>query len=122
MFRRRKLVWLIPAVYLAAPIVFLTGCGGRVSRPVEAVTAYDGLLDCEHLQAEKEVNRDRARGLTGEQKLDTFNSLGLLIMTGPIFLNLKDSEKTELRAFAAREQVLDGLIAKKGCTGANTRS
>jgi hypothetical protein len=90
----------------------LSGCGGRVSRPVAAHEPYDDQLDCAHLTAEKSVNTALARDLTGEQANDANNNLGQLLLN-PLFLNLSGSEQRELEAFAAREKVLDQLIARK---------
>ncbi len=95
-----------------AMLTLLAGCGGRVSRPVAATNAYDDQLSCTHLHAEKDVNAARARDLAGEQRNDLGNDVGLLLIS-PLFLNLSGSEQRELRAFAARDQVLDGLIARK---------
>ena len=103
-----------PACLLALALL-LPGCGGRVSRPVATTNPYDDQLSCTHLQAEKAVNAARARDLAGEQHNDAGNDVGFLLIS-PLFLNLSGSEQTELRAFAARDQVLDRLIAAK-CAG-----
>ena len=90
----------------------LGGCGGRVSRPVAATNTYDDQLSCTHLLAEKDVNAARARDLAGEQHNDVGNNIGFLVFS-PLFLNLSGSEQVELRAYAAREKVLDQMIARK---------
>jgi len=110
MFPRARLFFVATACFVVS--FLLVGCGGRASRPVAVNTPYDDRLDCAHLQAEKSVNATRAHDLLGEQHNDLNNSLGFLVWN-PLFIDLSDSEQQEIRAFAAREKVLDTLIAQR---------
>jgi hypothetical protein len=95
---------------IIAANIFIAGCGGRVARPVAITTPYDSQLDCDHLAAEKTVNAARARDLAGEQNNDVKNDIGFLLFS-PLFVNLSGTEQTELRAYAARETVLNKIMA-----------
>lgn len=97
-------------------VLSLDSCGGRVARPVSATTPYDSQLTCEHITAERTVNDARIADLKGEEHDDIDNDVGFAIgmgLTGAIFLDTSDAEKSEIKALHARNAVLDDLMAKK---------
>jgi hypothetical protein len=98
------------------PTLLLSACGGRSSHPVEATTAHDAQLSCDHLHAERRVNDARIADLDGERKGDSDNNVGKVIGQGAVgilFLDLSDSEKKEIQAFQARNKVLDQMVAER---------
>jgi hypothetical protein len=101
-----------PSICGAVLLTFLAACGGRVSRPVAATNDYDDRLSCEQLKGEKAVNAARVQDLVGEKKQAENNNIGMLLVD-PMFLDLSDSERKEMRAFAERDKVLDKLIQEK---------
>lgn len=92
----------------------LAGCGGRVARPVEAMTPLDGRLTCTHIVEEIRVNNARAADLAGEKDAQSGNNAGL-ILVAPMFINLDNTEGREVQALHARNQVLADLASKKAC-------
>lgn len=92
----------------------LVGCGARRAEPVEKVRATDSQLTCDHLAAERKVNLVRAQDLLQEKNAQEGNNIGILLIN-PFFLDLSDTEQTEVRALHARNQHLDRLMQKKNC-------
>jgi hypothetical protein len=107
---------VLRALALVMVVGAVTACGGRVANPVSAANPWDGQLDCVHLKAELDVNRARVADLAGEAKNSAANNVGLFLVN-PLFLDLKDSEKAEIRAFAEREKTLKRLMDEKSCSG-----
>jgi hypothetical protein len=98
------------------PAAILAGCGGRSSHPIEAATAFDAQLSCDHLRAERQVNDLRIADLQGEKDNDGTNNVGKVVgqgVVGIMFLDLSDSEKKEIEAFQARNKVLDQMLAER---------
>jgi len=100
------------AAFVIASLVWLAGCGGRVSHPVEAVTDHDDRLSCDQLRAERRVNDSRMADLRDEKQNAEMNNVGLVVVS-PLFFDLSSSEGKEIVALAARNQTLDALIAKR---------
>jgi hypothetical protein len=98
------------AVSIIVVMLALAACGGRVSNPVAATTAYDGKLSCDHLRAERRVNEARIADLEKEKSNAEGNSVGMLLVS-PLFVDFSHSEGKEIDAFRERNKVLDGLIA-----------
>ncbi|MBB6251338.1 hypothetical protein [Nitrospirillum iridis] len=104
-------------VIATALFVGLSGCGGRVANPVKAVNAYDDQLSCDHLRAELQVNQAHILDLNGERAADRQHNVGQLLV-GPMFIDLSDSEKKEIKALEARDTVLNGYLAQRCPTDA----
>lgn len=104
----------LAAAGLALALGLLAACGGRIARPVEATTPLDGRLTCTHISEEIRVNNARTMDLGSEKDAQAGNNAGL-ILVAPMFVNLGDTEGTEIQALHARNQVLLDLGAKKGC-------
>jgi hypothetical protein len=102
-------------------VVCVAGCGGRVSMPVKLVQPLDDVLTCDHLQAEYENNLKRMHELAGEradQMRDNIGWTASFLTAGPIFLDLKDTEKKEGKALAERNVRLHDLAVAKTCSSA----
>ena len=101
-------------VLAAIAAVTLYGCGGRVAMPVALVRDVDPQLSCDHLQAEYDNNARRSLELSGESSAKVGDNLGLLLVS-PLFLDLSDTQKVELKALVARNDRLKSLASAKGC-------
>jgi len=112
----RKLTWAPIGAPIGAAILAVTlcGCGGRAAMPVSLVRDVDPQLGCEHLQAEYDNNARRSIELSGESAAKVGDNLGLLLVS-PLFLDLSDTQKVELKALIARNERLETLAAGKGC-------
>ena len=97
---------------ILAVCLLVAGCGGRVARPVAATNDYDDQLTCDHLHAEREVNDSKLTDLTQERHHDNANNVGM-VLVGPLFIDLSDSERKEAEALVKRNAVLDQLIVRK---------
>jgi hypothetical protein len=95
----------------------VAGCGGRVSRPVALTTTLDQQLSCAHLKAEYENNMFRIDELVGERHAQMRDNVGFaaLLLSGPLFLDLKDTEKKEIAALMDRNTRLGQLGTNKSC-------
>ena len=98
----------------AIAAVTLCGCGGRAAMPVSVVRDIDPQLTCDHLQAEYDNNARRGVELSGESAEKVGDNLGLLLVS-PLFLDLSDTQKVELKALVDRNERLKTLAAAKGC-------
>ncbi len=98
----------------AVAAAMLCGCGGRVALPVPLVRDIDPQLTCDHLQAEYDNNARRSLELSGESAAKVGDNLGLLLVS-PLFLDLSDTQKVELKALVDRNERLKTLAAGKGC-------
>ena len=92
----------------------LAACGGRTSHPVEATTAHDDQLSCDHLQAELAVNSRHIEDLRAEKDSDENNNIGILVTT-PLWMDFSDSEDKEIQGLQNRNAVLSDIIARKHC-------
>lgn len=94
--------------------LLLTGCGGRVAQPVQLTRDIDPSLTCDHLKAEYDNNLKRRVELTGESADKVGNNIGILLVS-PLFLDLSDTQKVEVKALLARNERLQQLAAKRQC-------
>lgn len=92
----------------------LAACGGRVAQPVNTVREIDSKLSCAHLKAERVNNDFRITELTGERSESVRDNLGMLI-SSPLFLDMKNSEKTESQALLRRNTRLTLLMLGADC-------
>lgn len=95
-------------------LLLLTGCGGRVAQPVQLVRDIDSSLTCDHLKAEYDNNLKRRVELTGESADKVGNNIGMLLVS-PLFLDLSDTQKVEVKALLARNERLQQLATTKSC-------
>ena len=98
----------------AIAAMMLCGCGGRVAMPVPLTRDVDPQLSCDHLQAEYDNNVRRSLELAGESSAKVGDNLGLLLVS-PLFLDLSDTQKVELKALVDRNERLKSLAAARGC-------
>ncbi len=82
--------------------------------PVQLVRDVDPGLDCDHLQAEYDNNMHRRVELTGESADKVGNNIGLLLVS-PLFLDLSDTQKIEVKALLDRNERLKNLAAARNC-------
>jgi len=110
----RKLIShpVVTVLALGLLVGTLAGCGGRTAQPVALTTPMDSQLSCDHLRAEHSVNLARIADLGGERQNAQTNNVGMFV-ANPLFLDLSQSERREIDALTARNQVLDRLIADK---------
>lgn len=90
----------------------IVGCGGRMAQPVAVTTPIDAQLSCDHLRAEHRVNLARIADLVGERQNSQTNNVGIFVIN-PLFLDLSQSERREIEALEARNQVIDRLMSDK---------
>jgi len=95
-------------------VLALAGCGGRVAQPVQLTRAIDSSLTCDHLKAEYDNNLKRRIELTGESADKVGNNIGILLIS-PLFLDLSDTQKIEVKALLARNGRLEELAQGKQC-------
>lgn len=100
-----------------AAFAVLSGCGGRVAKPVALVQPFDDRLSCEHLAGEFANNEKRLAELLDERAFSNMNNVGLLV-TSPLFLDLSDTQKKEALALRARNERLAALMKEKSCSAA----
>lgn len=98
---------------LAAALLLLAGCGGRVARLTPLTSPLDDQLSCSQLKAEIEVNDLKTRDLAGERKTETTDAAARALLVNPLFVDLSDSEKREQESLAARNAHLRDLIAAR---------
>ena len=105
----------IPAsTALAVTAVLLAACGGRVAQPVLLEQAYDSKLSCAHLAGELANNDKRLIELKAERDGKPAENFGLLLVS-PLFIDMSDSQKNEVKALIARNDRLKSLMAEKNC-------
>ena len=109
----------IPAALVAAAAVLLTAaCGGRVAQPVLVEQAYDSKLSCAHLAGELSNNEKRLIELKAERDGKPAENLGLLLVS-PLFIDMSDSQKNEVKALIARNERIKSLMAEKSCAASS---
>lgn len=96
-------------------------CGGRVSQPMETTRSFDDKLSCAHLLAERANNDSRVVELLGERSESVRDNVGMVI-SSPLFLDLKNAEKEEATAINARNSRLDALMQAADCQPDEGRS
>lgn len=101
-------------LYLILTILSLTGCGGRVARPVAVAHPLDEQLSCAHLAGEYDNNNKRLTELTGEKQERTEANVGFLLVS-PLLLDLSDTLREEATAIAARNVRLTELMEVQDC-------
>jgi len=94
---------------------FLIACGGRASHPVEATTAFDDQLTCDHLRAEMDVNTKHIADLMDEKDHSENNNLGAGLLMPLYMIDLSHSERTEIEALQKRNETLTDLMKRKNC-------
>ena len=99
---------------VALGCLMLMGCGGRVAQPVQLTRNIDPSLTCDHLKAEYDNNLRRRVELTGESTDKVGNNIGMLLVS-PLFLDLSDTQKVEVKALTARNGRLEELARGKQC-------
>lgn len=99
---------------IALSFLMLAGCGGRVAQPVQLTRAVDPSLTCDHLKAEYDNNLKRRVELTGESADKVGNNIGILLIS-PLFLDLSDTQKIEVKALLARNGRLEELARGRQC-------
>lgn len=103
---------------LAAGLYMLAAaCGGRVAQPVMIEQSYDAKLSCAHLAGELSNNEKRLVELKAERDGKPAQNLGLLV-TSPLFIDLSDTQKNEVRALIARNERIRALMTEKDCESA----
>lgn len=99
---------------VAIGCLLLAGCGGRVAQPIQLTRDIDPSLTCDHLKAEYDNNLKRRVELTGESADKVGNNIGILLIS-PLFLDLSDTQKVEVKALLARNGHLEELAKGKQC-------
>ena len=99
--------WLLSLCFLA-----LASCGGRSVHEVAPTSPFDDQLSCDELRGERQVNALHIADLDHERHDDQVHNLGMLLVA-PEFVDLSDSEVREIKAYQARNQTLDHLIAAR---------
>lgn len=99
---------------VALGCLMLAGCGGRVAQPIQLTRDIDPSLTCDHLKAEYDNNLKRRVELTGESADKVGNNIGILLIS-PLFLDLSDTQKVEVKALLARNGHLEELAKGKQC-------
>lgn len=99
---------------VAIGCLLLAGCGGRVAQPIQLTRDIDPSLTCDHLKAEYDNNLKRRVELTGESADKVGNNIGILLIS-PLFLDLSDTQKVEVKALLARNGHLEELARGKQC-------
>lgn len=99
---------------VALGCLMLAGCGGRVAQPIQLTRDIDPSLTCDHLKAEYDNNLKRRVELTGESADKVGNNIGILLIS-PLFLDLSDTQKVEVKALLARNGHLEELARGKQC-------
>ncbi len=101
--------------FLAAALTALVpACGGRVAQPVLVDKGYDAKLSCAHLAGELSNNEKRLIELKAERDGKAAENIGLLLVS-PLFIDLSDSQKNEVKALIARNDRLKDLMSQKTC-------
>ena len=98
----------------AATMLLAGACGGRVAQPVLVEQSYDAKLSCTHLAGELSNNEKRLVELKAERDGKPAENFGLLL-TSPLFIDMSDSQKNEVKALIARNDRLKALMAEKSC-------
>ncbi|MEM1277940.1 MAG: hypothetical protein AAGH74_15560 [Pseudomonadota bacterium] len=99
---------------IVAGLAVIAACGGRQANPVAQQRDIDSQLTCVHLSGERSFNDARIEDLLGELKASDQNNFALLVVS-PLFIDLSDSERTEIQALHSRSEELDRLLAEKNC-------
>jgi len=99
---------------VALGCLMLAGCGGRVAQPIQLTRDIDPSLTCDHLKAEYDNNLKRRVELTGESADKVGNNIGILLVS-PLFLDMSDTQKVEVKALLARNGHLEELARGKQC-------
>jgi len=105
-------------VAMLAVTLLVSGCGGRVARPVAATTPIDDKLNCNQVKAELRINQARISELGQEITTSHNNNTARLAtapisLANPLFIDVSHSEQKEINALNQRDAVLDTLIAQK---------
>ena len=95
-------------------LLCLTGCGGRVAKPVAVTNSFDDALSCTHMRGERDNNNKRLEELIGERGEAQRDNLGFLVVS-PLFLDVSNTRKTETEALLARNERLAALMTARGC-------
>lgn len=110
----------LPASMLGI-MLLSAGCGGRPANPVDTVQATDATVPCAVLRVEYDSNEARARAIVGE-KLTAENQNAALAAVGILLawpallaIDVRPTEKTELRALRDRNRHLVNLMTTKNC-------
>lgn len=102
-------------------IVLVSGCGARKAEPVQTTRTTDSILSCDHLRAERRVNDRRMAHLLTEKGAQEANNVGFLLLS-PLFLDLSNTEKQEIRALQDRNHQLGLLMEARRCGEPSSRS
>ncbi|MEK7265070.1 MAG: hypothetical protein AAB227_03125 [Pseudomonadota bacterium] len=102
------------AALTAAALLLASACGGRVAQPVLVEQSFDAKLSCAHLAGELSNNEKRLIELKAERDGKPAENLGFLL-TSPLFIDLSESQKNEVKALIGRNSRLKSLMAEKGC-------
>lgn len=111
--QRRRRFFAVLAVAALLPVL-TSACGGRVARPVKVTSPLDAQLTCAHIRAENDVNIARIQDLSGERGNAAANNVGAALFI-PLFIDLSDSERQEMKALSDRNDVLRQLAQEKDC-------
>jgi hypothetical protein len=102
-------------------VLLLAGCGGRPANPVQTVQATDASVPCAVLRVEYDSNEARARSLVSDKQTAENQNVALaavgLLLAWPALLamDLKPTEKVELRALRDRNQHILNLMKVRNC-------
>jgi hypothetical protein len=112
----RKFIQAITVISL----LFVTACGGREARPVNAVTAADAGMSCQQIELELTSNGNQIKTLIQEHGDNVGQNVGIGALSVLLFppalfaLDLKGAAKEEANALIARNRHLVNVAKSKG--------
>lgn len=102
----------------------LCGCGGQAARPTDRYMPGDEKKSCSALLTEiKMLDNEISKKQQDKSDRDFWNTVeflgGLLVIVPFFFMDSKGSEEIEIDALVARQTLLKGYFAEKGCSVAD---
>jgi outer membrane PBP1 activator LpoA protein len=101
---------------IIALAVFLCGCGGREAHPIALYLQGDQNKSCDQLLYEfEQLSRQYKKKKQQHSEKEAADILLFVVLVPWFFMDLKDAEKVEYEAMAARMSVIKSLARQKGC-------
>lgn len=104
---------------VAACVLMVASCGGRSANPVASYQPGDDSRSCEGLKIEIAANEAEIARLLPDEDATGKNVIlgvaGVFLIVPWFFMDFKDAEGIELRAYRRRNVMLRGIAANKKC-------
>ncbi len=105
---------------IATSLLLLAACGGRAANPVASYQPGDDSRSCDGLKAELAANEAEIARLLPDEDATGKNVVlgvaGAFLIVPWFFMDFKDAEGIEIRAYRRRNVMLRRIASKKSCS------